>query len=432
MTGASWDNWETAGYVALPDAGAGHARQPHKRSRLRRICCLGSASLILAVVLSLVASVLQLRPILPLRILANAHCPPMAPQRVNSSVRSPVAAASFGSNLARPKLGLNLPPQQGTSYQANFLGPGTGAINPDGSYNYEYTDEQIEVVRNNIGAIRIGFNIYTARNATAIATIQRYFDAVQGRGGVNILAFWDTLERWELCSPFNKHGNGRVNDVDEAIRAWKTMHEIFGDRGDIMYEIFNEPYGYWTVSGYYQEMQSIIHGAGLPQERVILSSTLTFWQTAGWQSGYHWLGSADSGSNIPQLIALGWQGAFAYHHYPLYTPHGQRSVEGFAKKVLHDIYPAAKSHKIHISEIGASLRPECSDTPDDTFHGRRNTLLGFEAALRYIRANGGDIASAHWWFGSGGYTNDSYNVFSSSNGGRCSVARLASVINGVH
>jgi len=334
---------------------------------------------------------------------------------------------------AGPIFGLNLPPQQGDSFAANFFGPGAGAPTLDGSYNYEYTDQQLELVRTHFGGIRLGFNYYTALNATGVATIKHYFDVMRARGGVNILAMWDTIEPWEVCTPLQIHGNGRVNSIAEAIEAWQIMWDTFRDYDDVLFEVFNEPFGYWTVSGYLQEMREIIDGAGLPYDRVIVSGLATFPEVAGMIMGKSFLGwpkGDDPKSGTPhlaELSALGWHGAFAYHQYPVTLDPQHRSIDGYSQKLVRELEPVIKDHKIHFTEMGASLRRNQTVDPE---RGDVQSLLGFMDALRKLRDTGGDIASAHWWFGIGGDVDDAYNIFDPSSDRFLLVEQLGREING--
>eukprot|EP00930_Biecheleria_cincta_P076836 TRINITY_DN64055_c0_g1_i1.p1 TRINITY_DN64055_c0_g1~~TRINITY_DN64055_c0_g1_i1.p1 ORF type:complete len:479 (-),score=61.24 TRINITY_DN64055_c0_g1_i1:238-1632(-) len=417
-------------------------RNPKRWARHGLLCklCLFIAVLILSFMLVVVWSILQIRPVWPLRALIENSCQPMSPEGPPPHVRQPITFVPVPSHSAVHGLfGLNLPPQQGKSFDGNFLGPGTGSPNADGSYNYEYTDEQLEFVRMHFGGIRLGFNIYTARNPEAVARIKHYFDVM--RGGVNILAMWDTFEPWEMCTPLHTHGNGRVNDVNEAIAAWRAMFEALQEQKDIMFEVFNEPFGYWTVSGYLEEMLQIVDGAGLPHERVIVSGMLRFPEIVGMGHGKPWFGARgdDPSSESPhltELSSLGWKGAFSYHQYPMTIEPGRRSIDDYAQKLLLQVGPVIKDHKIHFTEIGACLRkgdtvdPITGEVQNESMRADVPSLLGFLTGLRKLRERGHDIASAHWWFGMGGYVNDEYNVFDHTNNRSWLVERLAREING--
>ena len=50
--------------------------------------------------------------------------------------------------------------------------------------------------------------------------------------------------------------------------AWRDAAAAFA--GPAKFEIFNEPFGYNSTAAYLSEMLTIVDGAGLPHDRVVL------------------------------------------------------------------------------------------------------------------------------------------------------------------
>jgi len=149
---------------------------------------------------------------------------------------------------------------------------GTGAFQP-GVYNYSYTPAAISAARKlGFTAIRIMVNIETAGHPAVLAAQKAIVDGVGGHAIVCLFGTGSTVT----------HGTGRIDSMPEAIAAWSAVHAVFGAMPGVMYEIFNEPHGYGdgcnvapcgTLAGYLKDMQAIITGAGLPEDRVQLPST---------------------------------------------------------------------------------------------------------------------------------------------------------------
>lgn len=111
------------------------------------------------------------------------------------------------------------------------------------------------------------------------------------------------------------------------------MFSAYGN--DVMYEIFNEPWGYKNdAATYVADMRKVIHAAGLPVERCILAGLY---------------GAAD----IHSVARAGWEGFLSYHVYSFWLPAGQETRENYAAKVLWDL--GNLSSRVYITEFGVGL-----------------------------------------------------------------------------
>jgi hypothetical protein len=155
--------------------------------------------------------------------------------------------------------GLNLPATQNNTNIGNFL---------PGVFKYSYTLADINNAKAyGISSLRLGFNVDTALDKkTGAAVLKKLRSFIDELGG-GILCMWDTLEHGQTG-----HGDGKVNNVTEAIMAWRQIDAAFNG-SNVKYEIFNEPFGYKSAESYLKEMQHIYSEAGLLKSKVILDGT---------------------------------------------------------------------------------------------------------------------------------------------------------------
>jgi hypothetical protein len=234
-----------------------------------------------------------------------------------------LASVSSGSGVRTVDRGLNLPATQGTTRDGAFF---------PGLYQYDYVPEQVSQAAHRAGfsALRLAVNVETANNAKALQKHKEYIDAVGGRG---IICMFDTAFTPGTSWPRNGTVTGKVEQV---AKAWRSVHSVFASYGDnVLYEIFNEPWGYQNnAATYVADMLSVIQMADLPHDRVILAGLF---------------GSAD----VQSVARAGWPGYLAYHTYVFWLPEGQRTQEAFSKKIQQDL--AGLSSRVFITEFGVGL-----------------------------------------------------------------------------
>jgi len=230
--------------------------------------------------------------------------------------------------------GLNLPPTQGVTRDGAFF---------TGQYSYEYDPAQVASLLGRAGftAVRLAVNRETALNTTALLKHKAYIDSVGGRG---IICMFDTSTVAGASWPRSGRLTGHL---ETSARAWANVHTVFASySSNVMYEIFNEPWGYNAdARAYLADMLSVIKLAGLPTERVILAGLY---------------GSSD----VQSVARAGWPGYLAYHCYSFWLPEGQRTRSRFAARIQQDI--AGLSHRVFITEFGVGLDglPEDVDAED--------------------------------------------------------------------
>ena len=188
--------------------------------------------------------------------------------------------------------GLNLPPMNGTTATGVFL---------PGIYDFGYHPAQLaRMQRLGFTAVRLGINVPTAHDPTALANMQRIIEAI---GGNAVIVMFGT-------GALKTHGTGRVDNMSAAIAAWSSAHRTFGALAGVKYELLNEPHGYTpncnsppcgTEGGYLRDMRKLIAGARLPVERCIVDA----------------LGYAQDPHG---LVKLGWEGLIAFHFVSAITP----------------------------------------------------------------------------------------------------------------
>jgi len=230
--------------------------------------------------------------------------------------------AALGSRVV--DRGLNLPPTQGTTRD--------GAFYP-GLYQYDYSPDQVARAAHRAGfsSLRLAVNVETANNVDMLVKKHKaYIDAVGGRG---VICMFDTS--FTPGTNWPRAGNV-TGKVDKVAQAWKSVHSVFASYGDnVMYEIFNEPWGYQANAAVYvKDMVDVVNAAGLPHNRVILAGLY---------------GSAD----VQSVVRAGWPGYLAYHVYVFWLPEGQRTKEHFSKRIQQDL--AGLSSRIFITEFGVGL-----------------------------------------------------------------------------
>lgn len=233
-----------------------------------------------------------------------------------------LCGASFAAADASFR-GLNLPPTQGTTRDGAFF---------TGQYHYDYNPDQVGTLLEQAGftAVRLAVNRETALNASALSRHKSYIDALGGRG---IICMFDTSSAPGRSWPRDGRLTGRL---EASADAWRSVHSVFAKYGsNVMYEIFNEPWGYQTdTQTYVSDMLQVVRLAGLPMDRVILA-------------GLH--GSSD----VQSVARAGWPGYLAYHCYSFWLPDGQRTRANFAARIKQDIW--GLSSRVFITEFGVGL-----------------------------------------------------------------------------
>ena len=277
---------------------------------------------------------------------------------------------------------MNLPRTQYDTNQGNFR---------PGLFEFAYTSADIAKLKAaGFTSARLGINVDTALGGAAgAAVLARMRSYVDQLGGASIICMWDTLLPGQ-----SGHGDGRVNNVTEAARAWQAIAAAFQGT-QVKFELFNEPFGYPTVAEYYAVMQQIIAGAGLPRDRVVLDG-----------NGY--------AVDVRGLSRAGWDGLMAYHFYPNWVPPGQQSEGGYADRVKSDL--AGLGDRVFVTEFGSDLsRPDYeTEDPDFSDGGAVNSLRGLEIGLEALKTTGtaGVLGVYHWH----GWDNgDSYSFWGANN-----------------
>jgi hypothetical protein len=234
-----------------------------------------------------------------------------------------------------PDRGLNLPPTQGTTRDGAFF---------PGKYQYEYHPDQVTRATSTAGfsSIRLAVNVETANDLQALQRHKAYIDAVGGRG---IICMFDTSLHNGTSWPRSGRLTGKVEKVAEA---WQNVHRVFASYGEnVMYEIFNEPWGYKNNAvEYVADMKRVIELAQLPHDRCILAGLY---------------GSAD----VQSVARAGWSGNLAYHTYVFWLPEGSRTREKFSERIQQDL--ANLSSRVFITEFGVGLDGLNADIDTDEF-----------------------------------------------------------------
>eukprot|EP00443_Scrippsiella_acuminata_P097082 CAMPEP_0115625846 /NCGR_PEP_ID=MMETSP0272-20121206/28033_1 /TAXON_ID=71861 /ORGANISM="Scrippsiella trochoidea, Strain CCMP3099" /LENGTH=544 /DNA_ID=CAMNT_0003062171 /DNA_START=33 /DNA_END=1664 /DNA_ORIENTATION=+ len=280
-------------------------------------------------------------------LLLLGHLLPLPP--LLSLAAEPASGRSELASLPRIcDRGLNLPPTQGTTRDGAFF---------PGVYSYEYHPEQVARATAEAGftALRLAVNLETAMNTDALLRHKAYLDAVGGRG---VICMFDTSTASGTSWPRTGRTTGKLS---EMTQAWRNIHKVFGSYGDsVMYELFNEPWGYkGDARSYVTDMQSIVSAADLPLNRCILAGLY---------------GSAD----VQSVDRAGWEGYLAYHVYSFWLPEGQRTRQRFSERIQQDL--ANLSSRVFITEFGVGLDGVEADVDQDEFkqdmlrHTNRKTV----------------------------------------------------------
>lgn len=229
--------------------------------------------------------------------------------------------------------GLNLPPTQGRTLDGAFY---------QGVYKYDYLPKQVawEVGQAGFTAVRLAVNVASANDSEALKRHKAYIDAMGGHG---IICMFDTTSSPNGSWPRTGRATDRIN---EMAQAWRNVHMVFGSYGDdVMYELFNEPWGYkGDATGYVADMTNIMNLAGLPANRSILPGLY---------------GSAD----VQSIARTGWPGYLAYHVYSFWLPDGERTREKFSARIQADL--AGLSSRVYITEFGVGLDGLVVDSNED-------------------------------------------------------------------
>lgn len=282
-------------------------------------------------------------------------------------------------------VGLNLPPTQGTTNAGAFL-PGVHA--------YDYGVDDVAALRlHGFTAVRFPVNCSTALDP---ASMRKLLSFVQALGGHGIVCLF---EERAVDAKGDDHGCGRIEDPSVAVAAWTSIHRTFAPHEGVMYELFNEPFGYTNPSEYLVVMRHIIRHAALPVERCMLDGC-----------GY--------ASDVVVLSQIGWEGQMAYHFYPHWLPETRRTERNYARKVLADLTGVAS--RVYITEFGAALN--CDHEAVDT-----NCLRGLRDGLLQLADRGQNVRGAFHWHG--WHNGDSYDIW--SDGNRQGARQVQSVLEDV-
>eukprot|EP01051_Picozoa_sp_SAG22_P019816 SAG22_NODE_3779_length_1532_cov_2.817865_2_plen_195_part_00 len=152
--------------------------------------------------------------------------------------------------------GVCLPPTQGKSNSGAFL-PGVSehaysaedlativgscefaAATPGEPAGWAYTPDGTEGCFN---SIRLCINPDTARHPQSLSRLRQYFDAAAGARGI-ICMFGQTQHADDPHG--DGHGTGLLDDLPAAAAGWRAVHKVFGGARGVLYELFNEPFGY--------------------------------------------------------------------------------------------------------------------------------------------------------------------------------------------
>ena len=277
--------------------------------------------------------------------------------------------------------GINLPPTQGSTNAGAFL---------PGVYKYSYSAQDVANLRPwNFTGVRLPINVETALQpgGAMLRQLRGYVDALKGSGGTSVICMFDTLLPGQ-----SGHGDGLVNNLTEMAAAWKVVFETF-HASPVMFELFNEPFGYTTPSSYYAAMMALVQGASLPKERVILGGF-----------GYD--------VSLREVVALGWTGAVAYHFYPNWVPAGTQTPASYAARVQADL-AGVSNNAVYLTEFGTDLSRTSYAPKEDPTEGAVNSLCGLQDALAALRARGRGVAGLYHWHG---WNNgDSYSFWAPGN-----------------
>jgi hypothetical protein len=283
--------------------------------------------------------------------------------------------------------GLNLPPTQGTSNAGAFQ---------QGVYRFDYSPELLRrITDSGFTHLRVPVNVATANDIGAMRKVASLFAITRYRG---IVCMFDTNEGDETG-----HGNGKPNDLNGMAAAWHNIHSGFhGKPGfnatpHIMYELFNEPFGYAKNEEgraiYLKDMRTLIKRAGLPVKRCVIDG----------------MGYAD---DIQSVANSGWRGALGYHFYPNWLPSGKASTEGFSKLIVDQC--SGIRNDVFITEFGTRLDfDEAGKSPaTEPFHDHQ-ALDGLQKALNALKTSGHRISGTYHWHG---WDNgDSYSFWNQTN-----------------
>lgn len=281
--------------------------------------------------------------------------------------------------------GINLPPlNPGQSGPVAFV---------KHVFDYAYEDALLERVKSEgFNSVRLCMNVLTANDP---GTLQTMKSLVQKVGGHALVCMVDT----DTGSKDSKddHGNGVVNDASEMADAWKKVHAVFGDLDGVLYEIFNEPFGYKDANKYMSEMAGIISAAGLPQDRCMINGM-----------GY--------ASDLASVVKWGWKGLLAWHLYPNWLPQGQWTQENYSNMIQKHLN--GLTGRVFITEFGVHLnKPVDYDhylkegSTDDA--GSVNTVRGLHDALLFYAKKGAPVRGAYCWHGAPNA--DSHDFFHGAN-----------------
>jgi len=236
------------------------------------------------------------------------------------------ASGSLVQSPRKPRTvdkGINLPVTQGTTRDGAFF---------PGLYQYDYQPDQVARAVNRAGfsSLRLAVNVESANNGKVLQKHKEYIDAAGGRG---IICMFDTS--LALGHSWPRTGN-LTGKVDKVAQAWRNVHTVFAPYGEnVLYEIFNEPWGYQNNAvAYVSDMVNVIQKAGLPENRAILAGLY---------------GSAD----VQSVVRAGWKGYLAYHVYVFWLPEGKRTEKDFSERIQQDL--AGLSSRVFITEFGVGL-----------------------------------------------------------------------------
>mmetsp|Transcript_63413 Transcript_63413/g.196485 ORF Transcript_63413/g.196485 Transcript_63413/m.196485 type:complete len:526 (+) Transcript_63413:118-1695(+) len=282
----------------------------------------------------------------------------------------------------RPHRGLMVVPTQGSSNNGAFL---------PGVYSYAYSPRSFAKVSSmGFTSVRLPINVETAGNATMLQKIKEFLDAF---GGTGIIVMFDDSAN-DVHG--DGHGDGKVTDaaqMEAMSQAWLRIHSVFRTYPDVLYEVFNEPFGYTSTTAYLSDMKRLM--AGLPPHKCILDG----------------LGYAD---NILAVADAGWDGALGWHVYPMWLPDGQRTQERFSNLIQHRLNGV--SQRTYITEFGAVLNKDNHNYESyiaSGYDGNVNCLRGLHDAVVAFRNKGAAIRGAYVMHGL--HNGDAYDIWDCAN-----------------
>ncbi|NJR43546.1 MAG: glycoside hydrolase family 5 protein [Akkermansiaceae bacterium] len=192
------------------------------------------------------------------------------------------------------------------------------------------------------------------------------------------------------------HGDGIIRHEAAARAMWKRVGESFGNDEKVLFEAFNEPFGYTNPSKYMSAMRYITQD--LPTNRVIIDGL-----------GY---------ASDVQSIKNHWPGLLGYHVYPNWLPPGKRTQSEYSTLVQHAL--RGVGHRVFVTEFGAHLKRSDEDYENSGSSSHDVQFLkGMHDAFHVVKPR----ATFLWH---GWHNGDSYSLWGASQSARSKVDRIQS------